>query len=304
MKILLLGKNGQVGWELQRSLAALGDVVALDRSTTSDGLCGDLGHIDSLIKTIRTVAPAIIVNAAAYTAVDKAESEAELAHAINAHAVGILAHEAKQLDACLVHYSTDYVFSGQGTIPWQEQDTVAPQSSYGRSKLAGEAAIIASGAYALIFRTSWVFGVHGHNFLKTMLQAATRHETLKVVADQWGAPTSAHCIADITAHALQQIKTSHLERKSHLFHLAPSGYTHWHAYASYAIEYARACGWPVKTQQILALATAEWPTPAVRPANSRLDCRKLETLFKLHMPDWESGVRRVTELLIQEGLQP
>lgn len=303
MKILLLGKNGQVGWELQRSLAVLGDVVALDRTIAANGKCGDLTDIDALIRTVRAVSPTIIVNAAAYTAVDKAESEPKLAHAINAYAVGVLACEAKQLGACLVHYSTDYVFSGQGTTPWREHDAVAPQSSYGRSKLAGEEAIATSGAQALIFRTSWVFGVHGGNFLKTILRAAAQHEELKVVADQWGAPTPAHLIADVTAHALQRIKAGGMEARTHLFHLAPSGFTHWHAYASYAIEYARHCGWSVKIQHITPLGTADWPTPAARPANSRLDCRKLETIFNLCMPDWESGVRRVTELLIQEGLQ-
>lgn len=298
MKILLLGKNGQVGWELQRSLALLGEVVALDRAGAA-GLCGDLADVQGLARTVQAVAPQVIVNAAAYTAVDKAESEPDLAHQINAIAPGVLAREARALGARLVHYSTDYVFSGTGDTPWREDDPVAPQSAYGHSKAEGEQAIAASGAQALVLRTSWVFGVHGGNFLKTMLKASAQREELKVVADQWGAPTPAHLIADVTAHAL---RLAPMDEGMALFHLAPGGATNWHAYASEAIAHAARLGWPVKAQRILPLATTDWPTPARRPANSRMDCARLEAALGLRLPHWQAGVHRVVEQLVAPSL--
>lgn len=291
--ILVTGANGQVGWELQRALAPLGRLVLLDRTRC------DLANPDALRDWVRDVRPAAIVNAAAYTAVDKAESESDLAAALNTQAPSILAEEAKALGAWLFHYSTDYVFDGSGEQPWREEDPVGPKSVYGSTKLEGEQAIIGSGAAALIFRTSWVFGVHGHNFLKTMLKASQEHTELKVVADQIGAPTPAHLIADVTAHALRDALNGRIERRAELFHLAPKGETSWHGYAELLINHARALGWPAKTEAIYPITSDAWPTPAERPANSRLDCRKLETGLGLQLPDWESGVRRVVEQLIQ-----
>lgn len=223
--ILVTGSNGQVGWELQRALSPLGRLVLLDRA------CCDLADPEALRGWIREVRPAAIVNAAAYTAVDQAESESDLAAAVNAQAVRILAEEAKAVGAWLIHYSTDYVFDGSGERPWREEDPIGPKSVYGATKLEGEQAIIASGAAALIFRTSWVFGVHGHNFLKTMLKVSRERPELKVVADQMGAPTPAHLIADVTAHALRDALNGRIAQRGDIFHLAPRGATSWHAYA-------------------------------------------------------------------------
>ncbi|MFJ2684519.1 dTDP-4-dehydrorhamnose reductase [Pseudomonas sp. NPDC087342] len=290
MKILLLGKNGQVGWELQRSLAALGELTALDRQTV-DGLCGDLSDLDALRATIRRVKPDVIVNAAAYTAVDKAESETELADRVNAQASQVLAEEAASLDAWLIHYSTDYVFSGQGSMPWQETDGVAPVNHYGASKLAGERAIIASGCKHLIFRTSWVYGARGNNFAKTMLRLAKDRETLSVIADQIGAPTGADLIADVTALAIQQVMRR--PELAGLYHLAAGGEVSWHGYASHVIEFAQANGESLAVKSISPIETTAYPTPARRPLNSRLNTQKLRDNFSLHLPDWQSGVTRM-----------
>ena len=290
MKILLLGKNGQVGWELQRSLAPLGELIALDRQTV-DGLCGDLSDLDALRATIRQVKPDVIVNAAAYTAVDKAESETELADRVNGQASKVMAEEAASLDAWLIHYSTDYVFSGQGLKPWQESDAVAPVNHYGASKLAGENAITASGCKHLIFRTSWVYGARGNNFAKTMLRLAKDRETLSVIADQIGAPTGADLIADVTALAIQQV----LQRPelSGLYHLAASGEVSWHGYASHVIGFAQDNGEQLAVTAINPIETTAYPTPARRPLNSRLNTQKLRDNFSLHLPDWQSGVTRM-----------
>jgi len=300
MRILLTGSQGQVGWELQRALSLMGEVVALHR-----GQC-DLSDADGLRRVVQAAAPQVIVNAAAYTAVDKAESEPDPVFAVNSDAPGILAQEAKRLGALLIHYSTDYVFNGEGDRPWRENDPVAPQSVYGVSKLMGEQAIRAAGASSLIFRTSWVFGVHGNNFLKTMLKAAATREELRVVADQIGVPTPAHLIADVTGHALQSMRSKGLlggvREEPAIYHLAPSGETNWHAYACFAIAYARQLDWPIKTKTIVPIATRDWPMPAARPANSRLDCRKLQSDFGLYLPDWECGARRVIEQLLLESL--
>ncbi|RBC03491.1 dTDP-4-dehydrorhamnose reductase [Pseudomonas sp. MWU13-2625] len=290
MKILLLGKNGQVGWELQRSLAPLGELVALDRHLV-DGLCGDLSNLDGLRSTIRQIKPDVIVNAAAYTAVDKAESEVELAEWVNAHASGVLAEEATALGAWLVHYSTDYVFSGQGVLPWQETDSVAPVNKYGATKLAGEQLITASGCKHLIFRTSWVYGARGNNFAKTMLRLATDRESLNVIADQIGAPTGADLIADVTALAIRQA-FRHPEL-SGLYHLAASGEVSWHGYASHVIAFAKANGEQLAVQAVNPIDTTAYPTPARRPLNSRLNTQKLRDNFSLHLPDWQSGVTRM-----------
>jgi dTDP-4-dehydrorhamnose reductase len=290
MKILLLGKNGQVGWELQRSLAPLGDLIALDRHPQG-GLCGDLSDLDALRRTIREVKPNVIVNAAAYTAVDKAESETALADLVNAQASRVLAEESAKLDAWLIHYSTDYVFNGQGSVPWNESDAVAPLNHYGASKLAGEQAISASGCKYLIFRTSWVYGALGSNFAKTMLRLAKDRESLNVIADQIGAPTGAELIADVTALAIQRIMVS--PELAGLYHLAASGEVSWHGYATSVIGFAQANGAELAVKTINPIETTAYPTPARRPLNSRLNTQKLRDNFSLHLPDWQSGVTRM-----------
>lgn len=290
MKILLLGKNGQVGWELQRSLAPLGELVALDRHAV-DGLCGDLSDLDALRATIRQLKPHVIVNAAAYTAVDKAESEVELADRVNGHASQVMAEEAALLDAWLIHYSTDYVFSGEGSASWQETDAVAPVNHYGASKLAGEQAIAASGCKHLIFRTSWVYGARGNNFAKTMLRLAKDRETLSVIADQIGAPTGADLIADVTAIAIRKVLQQ--PELAGVYHLAASGEVSWYGYASHVIAFARDNGEQLAVTAINPIDTTAYPTPARRPLNSRLNTQKLRDNFSLHLPDWQSGVTRM-----------
>lgn len=290
MKILLLGKNGQVGWELQRSLAPLGDLVALDRDG-GEGLCGDLADVDGLIRTVRQLRPALIVNAAAYTAVDKAESEPERAHAINAVAVAALAGEAVALGALLLHYSTDYVFDGTGSLPRSEDEPTGPLNVYGQSKLQGEQAIISSGCRHLILRTSWVYAARGGNFAKTMLRLAADREQLSVIDDQFGAPTGAELIADVSAHAARATLAD--AKLAGLYHLAAGGTTNWHQYASHVIARAREMGLELKVQNIAAIPSSAYPTPARRPANSRLATGKLEQVFGLRLPDWRQGVDRM-----------
>lgn len=290
MRILLLGKNGQVGWELQRSLAPLGELTALDRHMV-DGLSGDLSDLDALRATIQKIRPDVIVNAAAYTAVDKAESETELANRVNGQATRVLAEEALSLNAWLIHYSTDYVFDGHGSTPWQETDPVSPVNCYGASKLAGEQAIMISGCKHLIFRTSWVYGARGNNFAKTMLRLAKDRKTLSVIADQVGAPTGADLIADVTALAIQQVM--HSPELAGLYHLAASGEVSWHAYASHVIDFARESGEQLDVERIDPIATSAYPTPARRPLNSRLNTQKLRSNFSLHLPDWQIGVTRM-----------
>lgn len=298
MKILLLGKNGQVGWALQRSLAPLGELVALDAQSQIH--CGDLSNLAGLAQTVRDVAPDVIVNAAAYTAVDKAESEPVLAHAINALAPGVLAQEAKRCGAWLVHYSTDYVFDGSGKQAWLEDDASAPLSVYGASKLAGEQAIMAAACQHLIFRTSWVYGARGNNFVKTMLKLAQERDSLKVVNDQIGAPTGADLLADVTAHAISTALQQ--PNVSGLYHLVASGETSWHEYATLVIEYARQAGLPIKVVQtaIHAVPSSEFATVAKRPLNSRLNTSKLQQTFNLHLPNWQTGVTRMLDEYLQK----
>jgi dTDP-4-dehydrorhamnose reductase len=296
MKILLLGKGGQVGWELQRSLAPLGELVAVDFDSTD--LCGDFTNLAGLAETIRTVAPDIIVNAAAHTAVDKAESEPELARTINALAPGVLAQEAQRLGAWLVHYSTDYVFDGSGTEAWTEASPTGPLSVYGQTKLEGEDAIRASGCKHLIFRTSWVYAARGGNFAKTMLRLAKERDRLTVIDDQIGAPTGADLLADITAHA---IRTA-LQRPdvSGLYHLVAGGQTSWHGYAGFVLDFARQAGVAITVAQdaIAPVPTSAFPTPATRPNNSLLNTNKLQQTFSLTLPHWQTGVARMlTEIL-------
>jgi len=290
MRILLLGKSGQVGWELQRALAPLGELVALDRQG-ENGLCGDLTDLDGLRNSIRRLQPDVIVNAAAYTAVDKAESESELACLINALAPQVMAEEMRALNGWLVHYSTDYVFDGSGTAPWSETDRPAPLNQYGQSKLQGEQGIVQSGCRHLIFRTSWVYAARGNNFAKTMLRLAAEREQLNVIDDQVGAPTGAELLADVTAHALRQAMAQ--PQLSGLYHLAAVGETSWCGYARYVIEQARNMGAKLSVQNIEPIPTTAYPTPAKRPNNSRLDTRKVSQCFALQLPDWQSGVSRM-----------
>ena len=297
MKILLLGKNGQVGWELQRSLAPLGELIALDHDG-APGLSGDFAHPESLAATVRDVAPDLIVNAAAHTAVDKAESEPELARAINALAPGVLAREAAALGALLVHYSTDYVFDGSGSAPWTEDAPTGPLSVYGATKLEGEQLILDSGCHHLIFRTSWVYAARGGNFAKTMLKLAADRDALTIIDDQHGAPTGAELLADVTAHAARMTLAN--PALAGTYHLAAGGETTWHGYARHVIEFARAHGVAIKVapDAIRPVPTSAFPTPAKRPANSRLDTRKLQQAFGLVLPAWQSGVERMlTEII-------
>ena len=298
MKILLLGKNGQVGWELQRSLAPLGEVLALDRH--SSHFCGDLSQPERLAQTVLAYRPDVIVNAAAHTAVDKAESEPDLARTLNAHAPAALAQAAAQIGAWLVHYSTDYVFNGQGEKPWQETDATGPLSVYGQTKLEGEQAIVATCAKHLIFRTSWVYAARGGNFARTMLRLAAERERLTVIDDQRGAPTGADLIADITAHAIRQVMGLPETSLAGIYHLVAGGETSWHGYASHVIAQARLLKpeMGLKVTEIAPVPTSAFPTPAQRPINSRLDTRKLENGFGLVLPPWQQGVNRLlTEIL-------
>ena len=290
MKILLLGKNGQVGWELQRALAPLGELIALDRSGSGQ-YCGNLTDINGLRDTLSSIRPDVIVNAAAYTAVDKAESEPGLARRINADAVKALAESATATGSWLIHYSTDYVFNGEGVQPWQENSATQPLNVYGQTKLKGEKAIEASGCKHLIFRTSWVYSARGNNFAKTMLRLAKERDQLSVIDDQLGAPTSAELIADVTAHALKHALNH--PGMSGLYHLAAAGEVSWHGFANFVIEQALNAGQWLAVKEICAIPTSAYPTPARRPLNSRLDCRKLNKTFGLTMPDWQSGVARM-----------
>lgn len=298
MKILLLGKNGQVGWELQRSLAPLGEVITLDRQGGPDGLCGDLADLDGLAATVRRLAPDVIVNAGAYTAVDKAETEKELATLINAQAPAVLAREAAALGAWLVHYSTDYVFDGSSDLRWQENAPTGPLSVYGTSKLMGEQAIQASGAKALVLRTSWVYAARGNNFAKTMLRLATERDALNVVADQIGAPTGAELIADVTAQILSKVVGDEGSAAlAGIYHLAAAGETSWHGFARFVLEHAERNGVTLKvpSDKVGAIDTAAYPLPAARPRNSRLALDKIETTFQLKMPPWQQGVQRMLD---------
>lgn len=291
MKLLLLGKNGQVGWELQRSLATLGELTALDFDSTD--LRADFTEPESLAATVRTVRPDVIVNAAAHTAVDQAEREPARARTINAVAPGVLAREAAALGATLVHYGTDYVFDGSGSTPRAEDAPTGPLSVYGTTKLEGEEAIRASGCRHLILRTSWVYAARGGNFAKTMLRLAAEREQLTVINDQFGAPTGAELLADVTVHALRALR----ERPdlSGTYHAVAGGETHWHGYATHVIEWARAHGHPIKVAAgaILPVPTSAFPTPAKRPLNSRLDTRKLRETFGVVLPPWQHGVERM-----------
>ena len=289
-RILLLGADGQVGWELRRALLPLGTVVPMGRAEA------DLSDLDGLERLLTRDRPQVIVNAAAYTAVDRAESDVDLATRINAEAPAVLARHAAQTGAWLVHYSTDYVFDGTKVSPYSEADAPSPQSVYGRTKLAGERAIAAAGCKALVLRTSWVYAARGGNFARTMLRLATERDTLRVVADQIGAPTSAELIADGTALALHRVLTEPAGAKlAGLYHLTAAGTTSWHGYAQHVLARAQAAGWSLRCvpDAVQPVATADYPLPAPRPANSRLDTAKLCAAFGLTLPDWTVQVDRL-----------
>jgi len=294
--ILVTGSNGQVGFELRRSLAPLGNVVALDRQSC------DLANPEALRDLVRRVRPHVIVNPAAYTAVDRAESEPDLAFAINGTAVGVLASEAEAIGGLLVHYSTDYVFDGAKSGAYDETDAVNPQSVYGKSKLAGEQAIAQSNANAVVLRTSWVAGAHGSNFAKTMLRLAQERDSLRVIADQFGAPTTAALIADVTAQIVNRawLHGKQTDFPGGVYHLAASGETSWHGYATEVLRYAAAKGIDLRVDPaaIEAIPATAYPLPAPRPSNSRLDTRKLRETFDIHLPDWREGVHHLLDQII------
>ncbi len=289
MNILLFGKTGQVGWELQRSLAPLGNLVAVD--VHSSEYCGDFSNPEGVAETVRRIKPDVIVNAAAHTAVDKAESEAEFAQLLNATSVEAIAKEAAKIGAWVVHYSTDYVFPGNGEEPWRETDATAPLNVYGETKLAGEKALQANCARHLIFRTSWVYAGKGNNFAKTMLRFAKERTEMSVINDQFGAPTGAELLADCTAHAIRvALKQPDV---AGLYHLVASGVTTWHDYAALVFDEARKAGIELAITTLNAVPTSAYPTPARRPNNSRLNTDKFQQNFDLVLPAWETGVKRM-----------
>ncbi|HKX52663.1 MAG TPA: dTDP-4-dehydrorhamnose reductase [Nitrosospira sp.] len=302
MKILLFGKDGQVGWELQRSLSPLGEAVALDFG--SQELCGDFTRLDGIADTVRTVAPDVIVNAAAHTAVDKAESEPEQVRIINVLAPAALAREAGKLGAWLIHYSTDYVFDGGGNTPRLETDPTGPLNVYGVTKLEAEQAILKSGCNHLIFRTSWVFAARGSNFAKTMLRLAQQRDSLNVIDDQVGAPTSAELLADITAHAIRT--SAQRQDISGLYHLVAAGETSWYGYANFVLNFARQAGvkLTVAPENVFPVTSKAFPSAAKRPKNSRLDTRKLHSTFGLSLPPWEIGVKRMLTEILENQYDP
>ncbi|WP_340621452.1 dTDP-4-dehydrorhamnose reductase [Xenorhabdus siamensis] len=296
MHILLFGKNGQVGWELQRALAPLGKVTALD--FTSNDYCGDFSNPEGVAKAVQSLKPDIIVNAAAHTAVDKAESERELAELLNFRSVEAIAKEAQKLGTWLVHYSTDYVFDGSGEKPWHENDIPAPLNVYGETKLAGEIAVQTHCEKHLIFRTSWVYAARGTNFAKTMLKLGKERETLSIINDQFGAPTGAELLADCSAHAIRV--TQQKPELAGLYHLIASGETTWFKYAQYIFERAQEAGAKLAIKEIKPISASAFPTPAQRPQNSRLNTDKFQQSFDLILPDWKIGVdRMLTEILGQ-----
>lgn len=301
MKILLFGANGQVGWRLRHSLAGLGEVIALDRA--SRPLCGNLLDAAGVAASVASVAPDVVVNAAAYVEVDRAEDEPDLAFAVNATACAALARAAARQGAWLVHYSTDYVYDGSGDRPWRETDAPHPLNAYGRSKLAGDEAILRETRRHLVLRTSWVFDSRGRNFAKGILEAATTRDELTVVADQWGAPTSAALIADVTARALRSIANAvEPERLAGLYHLAAAGFTDRPGYARLLLQEAAAFGWPLRAtaESVTAVASSDHPTRATRPKNSRLDTERLRDTFGIDLPPWQDGVRAVVEALARQ----
>lgn len=295
MKLLVTGKNGQVGFELTRALAVLGEVVAVDRQSCN------MADAAAIRKVVQQIKPDVIVNAAAYTAVDKAESEKETANAINAVAPGVLGEEATKIGALVVHYSTDYIFDGSKSGAYREDDPTNPQSAYGQSKLDGENALTKANPRHLILRTSWVYGAHGGNFAKTMLRLAADREKLTVVADQFGAPTSAALLADLTAQLVARHAREGGDKFPYgIYHAVNSGETHWCDYARFVVSTAIAAGKPLKTtpDNITPITTAQYPTPAKRPANSRLDTQKFRNTFGLRLPPWQESLQHVLQQIL------
>jgi len=304
MKILLLGKNGQVGWELQRALQPLGEVIALDRHINNQGDCGDVSNFEQINQTIARIQPDIVINATAYTAVDKAESEQLQNDLINHLAVKNLAEQCQQIDALLVHYSTDYVFDGMGEKPWEEDDSTAPVNSYGQAKRDGEIAIEKTGVKFLNFRTSWVYASRGKNFIKTMLMLAKSKEQLTIINDQVGTPTSASLIADVTAQALRYYLLANDAEKIQLlghYHLVPTGVTTWYEYAQFIFDLAKKQGETLMIKEVIPTTTDNYPTPAKRPLNSRLNNQKIQTNFQLYLPKWQQGVEQVVIELLEKA---
>lgn len=297
-KILLFGKNGQVGYELQQRLKRLGHVIAL--GVDSADYCGDFSRPQDVIDSIEAIRPDVVVNAAAYTAVDKAESEPDLAFKINAETPGLIAEVCEKLDAWFVHYSTDYVFDGSGSAPWNEWHTPAPINIYGKTKLQGERLVASACRKHLILRTSWVFGVHGGNFAKTMLRLAQERDSLSVVDDQIGAPTSAALLAQLTVEVIPQLQ-KHPELAG-LYHAAASGETSWYGYAKFVLGYAAKLGHQMKLDlaNIQPVSSDQFPTPAKRPNNSRLDTHKLRGTFGLDLPEWQLGVTEMLDQIIMD----
>lgn len=301
MKILLLGKNGQVGWELQRALQPLGEVIALDRQRSEEGFCGDISNFEAIDFVLQQLQPDVIVNATAYTAVDKAESEPNQAELINSQAVKHLAVQAKKNGALLIHYSTDYVFNGEGENAWKEDDQTAPVNLYGQTKRQGEVELEQSGVAFINFRTCWVYAARGHNFIKTMLKLGHMKEELNIINDQVGVPTGAALIADVTAQVLRYYFLQTAEQKSQLhghYHLAPKGETTWFDYANFVFDQASKQGQIFVLKSTNPIATEAYPTPAKRPLNSRLNTEKLQQKFKIHLPYWQQGVIQVLEEIL------
>jgi dTDP-4-dehydrorhamnose reductase len=309
LRILLTGATGQVGWELHRSLRPLGEVFATARGATTEtegSGCRplDLADVAGIRQVVRDVRPELIVNAAAYTAVDQAEREPELAWAVNAVAPAVLAEEARRLGAAVVHYSTDYIFAGTGARAWREDDAPAPLNEYGRGKLAGERALRTSGVPHLVIRTSWVYSHRGRNFPRTMLRLASQRPELRVVADQVGAPTCARVLADTTAAILAQAHGRLAERFAAArgtLHVCCAGETTWHGFAEAIFHHARRLAWPLAVQRVLPIATCDYPTPAHRPANSRLDLGRLREEFGLSPPHWETALAAALESFAPEA---
>ncbi|EKM0365129.1 dTDP-4-dehydrorhamnose reductase [Cronobacter turicensis] len=291
MNILLFGKSGQVGWELQRALAPLGHVIALDFN--SEDYCGDFSNPEGVAETVRRIKPDVIVNAAAHTAVDKAEAERDFAQLLNATSVEAIAREAAKINAWVIHYSTDYVFPGTGEMPWCESDATAPLNVYGETKLAGERAVQSFCPNHLIFRTSWVYAGKGNNFAKTMLRLAKERESLSVINDQYGAPTGAELLADCTAHAIRVALAK--PDVAGLYHLVASGVTTWYDFAALVFDEARKAGITLKLTDLQPVPTSAYPTPARRPQNSRLNTLKFQQQFGLVLPQWDMGVKRMLE---------